>query len=282
MPANLPDIIDQKLINKPAKKGSLELSDEEKAARTEWLAENETIQTQLKENISQLEFSVMVDAARDSLEQLGNFNRGKKAFGATGEQIILREFGWQPDETLASRQAPVPKLRAVYGNAVLLNSEFGSIIGRSGSQYDQDEGEHIESIFYALGVAVEQDENIVFYKLFTTDITQQDDYDFPKLYNLLTDGQFDQVLNRKEDANDEKYLMMQKMKEAFEVRKGWGLDDELYSGVTERVNDLLLATYRQQLRPLVDVNIHLDRLELLDAFNNYLVTNPIIQSHLVE
>jgi hypothetical protein len=146
------------------------------ADQVAWCKDNLRVHDYLKLAVDGLNFPGLVDRQREILRELPSFNDG---------QMALRTLSWIPDTSQETRNAKGQRIRAVYGHAVLLGSE-GVNGGLSGKK------ENIDSAFYALGVAVEEEdsEQLQFYQMTAPDKEQYGH----ELYNLLSEGKYESAI----------------------------------------------------------------------------------------
>jgi hypothetical protein len=147
-----------------------------RADQEAWCNDNLRVHDYLKLAVGGLKFPGLVDRKREILRELPLFY---------DEQMALRTLSWIPDTSQETRNAKGLRIRAVYGHAVLLGSNGvnGELSGKN---------ENVDSAFYALGVAVEEEDNeqLQFYQMTAPDNEQYGQ----ELYNSLSEGKYESAI----------------------------------------------------------------------------------------
>lgn len=264
----------------------------EQAAETKiWTDDNEWLLEQLGATVDDLQFSAMVEKQRaEALSRLPDFRNN---------MIAIRRIQWLPDASTTTQAAADHRVRAVYGDALLVNDRREGV---NGNFLEQQEA--AKSILYVLGIAVEdgQGGGIQFSRLVAT----HHDGPYGKgavLYSLLSGGKYNSIVARYNQGTDQvlwNNFGATHSPELENLRRGMenafnrhmtdaagtpyisaspeytrNLHGMLYGGLPEGV---YATSYKGQLQPLIDVSVQSDRLQLWYELDQFLQNSPLIPS----
>lgn len=266
-----------------------------------WQIDNTWTQEQLAAHVDDLRFPEIVESKVQVL-------RG--AVKQVDEGLVVRPLCWMPDASAETRMHPrEAKIRAVYGHAVLVS---GRLEGVNGNLIERSE--HADSVFCALGVAVETTEALSFYRLFTADDACKG------LYQTLSNGRYSAEINRynqsiadtfwesdflnssrdpaKVDAQNELYgnminLSKRRIREIGATpvvsesseHTNYIHRELLGEGVSvpkpkSKKGQLASESLVSQLVHLTDVELMLNRFILSQQFDDYLKNSPVVRGWL--
>ena len=260
-----------------------------------WEEDNRQILEGLQTAVAELAFPKMVAIERNLLLETPSYPREEDG---QSEGMEIRQINWIPDNS-EDTQKQSRQVRAITGHAVLLSPRREGVNGDF-----QEPNEDVRDCFYALGTAVEVDGSFMFCGLFAADV-KRNSYASGNLYRDLTMHRYTfavQAYNAAqrnafwenfafEPKEDNGYgLLIRGMERSFKRKMGEIAMETTQAVNAERsqaVNNVILhdatkdsASYREHLRPLVDVSkteMNINRMILAYNFDTFLSESTIVQ-----